>query len=237
MSTLFGRSALLALLLSGLPAAAAEPSDTSSQRVESDLLHKRIDLSGVEIYDRAAKQWRPWQGDDAAQVTVVNLWSRDCPPCLAEFRTFADLFSVRYRLRSDIKVLVVADPGNETTQETVVEFWRHPKVELRPGEPCGGYPLTSGSRRECLLTLPDTDPAWSSNERLRNSLRSYPPLLSRPLTLLVDAKGIVRHVFVGSITQRSTELAMAIDRLRDAVKLAALPAPPKAGSDKRTRTR
>ena len=57
---------------------------------EAALLHRRIDLSGIQQWERSAASWQPLTLIPA-KIYVVNLWSVYCPPCQKEFPLLRNL--------------------------------------------------------------------------------------------------------------------------------------------------
>ena len=160
----------------GIPAAAV-----LAER-EGALLHRRIDLSAVKLWSRQTHGWRP-VGSAAARVTIVNLWSIHCQPCLAEFPLLKRIVD-GWRGRTDVRFLFIADPPSDTSEAELAAFWER-----------------------SLQALPDVDPGRATTDALRRSLESE----LQPITLLLDEKMIVRQAFVGAVTGRS--LGTAIERL------------------------
>lgn len=182
----------VALMLGALagapgPAAAADsevgiPAAALLAEREGALLHRRIDLSAVRLWSRATHGWRP-VGASPARVTVLNLWSIHCQPCLAEFPLLKRIVD-GWRGRADVRFLFIADPPSDTSAAELAAFWDR-----------------------SLQALPDVDPGRATTDALRRSLESE----LQPITLLLDEKLVVRQAFVGAVTGRS--LGTAIERL------------------------
>lgn len=203
---------LMFLSLLSLPSmthAQSDPAPLSAVRLaEADLLHRRLSLDGLVSYQPRTSSWQK-QILPKAPVTVINLWSISCKPCLQEMPLFGRIMAEF----PDVPFLFVADPPSDTTREEVQRFWEQPIVELPAGEPCAVRP-PRGSARACLIELPRVPPSRSEGTHLSGSLGQS---TVRPLTLLVDQRGAVRQAFAGSLKGRSLELAAAIHRLRSLV--------------------
>lgn len=197
---------ILVVGLCGAPIARGD-SQQAERSLEGSLLHRRLDLRGLEVWSVQAKQWQPLTVPNS-RVLVINLWRRSCVPCLKEMPSLAVL-SKAWLARREVQFLFVADPPDEMTRAAVEEFWLHPYVEL-PGQPCPGQAsrLVSGSSR-CGLTIPSQDPVRATNDDLARLLGT----VTKPLTLLVDARGVVRQAFVGELSNRTRELGDGLERL------------------------
>ena len=198
----------LGILLSAPPARGDGGGAAAERRLESALLHKKLNLKGLPKWNRERRTWQPLSAARVA-LTVVNLWSRACRPCLAELPTLARMAQATQAHHPEVRFLFIADPPDETSPDDVVALWTTPLIELLPGRSCPGTPAQRQGRQLCQIQLPDSDP-----------LRAELPLLGsdpqsqlRPVTLLLDGSGVIRHAFVGSIDQRATEVSEAIDRL------------------------
>lgn len=189
--------------------AAAEGSQAISDRsLEASLLHRRINLSGLEQWNRSHKSWHTLPGRHS-KLLVLNIWSHSCQPCKQEFPMFRRMVA-SWQAHKEVQFLFIADPPDETSQADVEQFWAKPLIELRPGQTCDGSSFATGSRQMCVLKLPELDPVRSTDTRL---LKSVGEVTVRPLTLLVDSGGLIRQVFAGSVDERRSELSEAITRL------------------------
>ena len=79
---------------------------------EADLLHRRLDLSGVKEWSPATGRWN--LGLRPAKLYVVNLWSVYCRPCIEEFPTLKNIVH-GWRSNPDVQFLFIADPPTATT--------------------------------------------------------------------------------------------------------------------------
>jgi thiol-disulfide isomerase/thioredoxin len=164
--------------LSPAPAAAAS-SSSDTLDAEGRLLHRRLDLSAVQRWDRAARQWKSL-GKPGERLLVVNLWSAHCQPCVDEFPLLRRIAAAWHRV-SDVRFLFISDPPHDTEAAEVIAFWQQHAAEV-----------------------PDLDPCRSTSDKLRAGLDNQ----SQPLTLLVDRDGVVRQAFVGAIQERGLASAM-----------------------------
>lgn len=201
----------LVVILIGLSpiAARAQGQGLSERNVEATLLHRRVNLNGLQKWNRASKSWQPL-AMPRSKLLVVNIWSYSCLPCKLEFPLFRQMVA-KLQGHAAVEFLFVADPPDETSAEQIEKFWAAPYVELHPGERCtAGLSVGTNVRPRCQLEVPDVDPARTTDQ---SQLKSISQVTMRPLTLLVDRTGLVRQVFAGSVAARSTELREAIDRL------------------------
>lgn len=205
----------LAAAMGSPPVCAAAGSDAgaeSARRLESHLLHERIDLKHLQRWNRERRAWQPL-APARATLTVVNLWSRKCPPCLAELPLLGQMAKQWQADPRHVRFLFVADPPDETTAGEIESLWDVPTVELPATLRCAGERVPRKGRQLCQLRLPDSDPVRSDKKLLQ-----VPASESRPITLLVDATGLIRHAFVGNIEDRQTEAGDAIERLLRVLK-------------------
>lgn len=193
----FAKSALVTGVLAGHLISAHSVSRAAEQNLvavnarlayrdkEQDLLHLRADLSAVKCLDPKSGRFVP-NFRLRQRLTIVNLWSLHCAPCMDEFRKFRNI--VQYVRSKDhpIDFLFIADPPEDNPEAAVLGFWSNPTV-----------------------SLPDARPCISVNGHLRNSI----DFNGVPVTLLLDHEGIVRHSYIGSIEGR--KIAAVIERLLD----------------------
>ncbi len=133
------------------------------------------------------------------KLYVLNLWSVHCVPCKEEFPLLRKMVE-GWRSQKEVKFLFIADPPHDTEEQELTAYWRSTAAQL-----------------------PDEDPCRSSDERIRNMLESG----LQPITLLVDEHLVIRQAFAGAIGKRP--LALAIQRLLNALKNDEKPAPRKGG--------
>ena len=212
MRRLLFRITLTVLFTTAPPALAASSEQCSvhDRRTEEALLHRRTDLGGLVQKQRGAATWKKLV-PPTAPLLVVNLWSRQCKPCLEELPKFRQLMQEH----PGVPFLFVADPPLETSREEIERFWARPLVELASGATCFGQVPPRGGERSCLLSLPEAEPIRSEDARLIDSLGDKEgTTTSRPITLLIDGSGVVRQAFVGSVLGRFDQLGKAITRLR-----------------------
>mgnify|MGYP000846788802 FL=1 len=195
--------------LSGISNASADPDRT----LESKALHRRLDLSGLEVHNSKSRSWLPFPGAHG-KVLIITLWARSCRPCMQEMPELARLARL-WQGRREVEQLLVATEDN--TRESVEELFRTRLYRAEAAEPCPGRQHASvgppNLPHSCELTLPELDQVRCSDDRLTRALGSR----TLPITLLIDRGGIVRHAFVGSVAARGGELAEAVERLLTAI--------------------
>lgn len=118
-----------------------------------------------------------------ARLTILHVWAVECRPCIEELPLVRKLAD---SLEQDPQLRFVM--VTETTDTKVL------------------LDFLAKNRGE----LPRSAPQYqSTDERLRKSLQNR----SQPVTLLLDARMVVRQAFLGSLKLRRSELAEAIQRL------------------------
>ena len=167
------RSVCALFLLLSLGSGVRAESGTRQADAEAALLHRRIDLSGIQQWERSAASWQPLTLIPA-KIYVVNLWSVYCPPCQKEFPLLRNLMK-GWRSHPEVQFLFLADPPSDASAEEVAEFWKKNQA-----------------------ALPDTGPLRTVSAMLRQSIEND----QNPITLLLDENLIVRQAFVGSIETR-----------------------------------
>jgi hypothetical protein len=177
-------AATLAISLGWSAKAVAD--DAAADR-EAALLHRRIDLSGVKQWNRLSGSWQSLRVTPAA-VYVVNLWSVQCRPCIAEFPLLKNVLA-GWKAKPEVQFYFIADPPGETSEIEATTFWQ-----------------------KSLAALPDADPCRAETEDLRRKLEDG----AEPITLLLDDHFIVRQAFIGGIGNRP--LGRSIERLLRASK-------------------
>lgn len=205
-------------LVAALNTASAEPARERS--LEAWLLHRQLPFRDMRSYSRAQKRWLPLPSS-SPRVRVVNLWARTCLPCLAELPTLRKLAEDWKPRSRDVQFLFVADPPSETSEKEVVDFWTRPFADGLAAR-CPGQPMRHDGVDSCLLELPDTDPVRSGSQLVGQALEKTE---TRPLTLLVDERGIIRQVFVGAVSGGGSDRLLldgAIQRLLHATQSAQL---------------
>lgn len=200
--------------------AAANPAAELEQ--QHALLNKKLDLPGLQQYSPTGKAWKPLP-PSAARVRVVNLWSLACQPCIDELPVLTQIAEKRRQASRDVQFLFVADPPAENLRADVEAFWTQPFVpRLTPrceAESLGKVlPNFNDGQSACRLELHKAHVVCG--EKLVLST------LIRPLTLLLDPSGTIRHVFLGSLRNREHLLEGAIDRLLQSLRGHASATPP-----------
>jgi len=176
----------------------ASPGDTAADR-EAALLHRRLDLSSVKQWNRASGTWLPLTVSPAG-VYVVNLWSIQCKPCIAEFPLLKNVFA-GWKSKPEVQFFFIADPPGETSESETVAFWQ-----------------------KSQSALPDADPCRADTDDLRRILEDG----AEPITLLLDEHLVVRQAFIGGLGNRP--LGRSIERLLRVGKEHAGPSKHKRGA-------
>lgn len=152
---------------------AASPDDVPQADQESSLLHRKIDLSNCQRWDRTDRRWVPYSLRPA-KVYVVNLWSPICKPCRDEFPQFRSMAN-GWRSHPEVQFVFLSDPPDLATKADVAKYWQEHQAEL-----------------------PDGDPVRTDTSVVRDTLGTA----RNPITLIVDENLIVRQAFVGAIGDR-----------------------------------
>lgn len=156
-----------------LPGRAEVPSAGSPWAIESDLLHRRLQLEDLASWNPQAMRWQPLAVDRWPSVTVLHLWSPRCAPCVAELPLLQRLLDAWSREPS-VRFLVVSD--HDSDERELLPFLQSQPALWR-GRP--------------LLRL--------GSDKLRDGLG----VRVQPLTLLLDDQRVVRQVFVGPLAGRN----------------------------------
>lgn len=117
------------------------------------------------------------------QVLVLQLWAVECAPCLAEMPLLRRVVQ-GWRSKPAVRFLFVSETLN---QDVLTSYWV----------------------KQHASDVPDDDPYQSTDSRLRDILE----LGSQPVTLILDRDLVIRQAFVGTLTERVSELAAGINRL------------------------
>ena len=110
--------ASLSLLLasSGSSVSFAEGGDASA--LESSLLHRRLDLGGIRVFDADKDKWGPLK-HERGKLLVVHLWAVACAPCVAEMPLLKNI-AKGWRSEADVRFYMVS----ETLDDKIVkDFW------------------------------------------------------------------------------------------------------------------
>lgn len=150
--------------------------------IEGQLLHRRVPLQQLEAFSSLENDWKPY-AVPAAKLYVINLWATHCTPCLEEFPKLKGLVD-GWQSTPDVRFLFISDPPGDSPRQEVASFWLRHRSQL-----------------------PMESPLRTTTDDLRASLG----IDTQPITLLVDAQGVIRQAMVGSIKNRN--LGAAIERL------------------------
>lgn len=133
---------LLALCLVALLRAPAR-AELAPDHLESELLHRRLDLTATRRWQRDGGRWV--QGGPKARLLVVNLWAVECQPCVEEFPLLQKLAKA-WRKSAEVRFVFVSETLDEKKMQA---FWRFNQDRL-----------------------PDEDPYQSTDTRLRDALET-----------------------------------------------------------------
>lgn len=142
------------------------------REVEASLLHRRLDLTHIARWNRLLNNWQSLQ-IPRAEVYVVNLWSLDCPACIAEMPLFARLIQ-GWKGQRRVRFLFVAEAISENEPDELGLFWQRSALQ----------------QEELYRT---------TNDRIRGLVGTR----AQPLTLLLDESLVVRQAFVGAINSHA----------------------------------
>jgi len=109
-------SLFLVLASTGASVSFAEGGDPAA--LESSLLHRRLDLGGVRIFDADRGKWGPLK-HERGKLSVIHLWAVECAPCVAEMPLLKNI-AKGWHSEADVRFYMVS----ETLDEKVVkDFW------------------------------------------------------------------------------------------------------------------
>jgi len=202
-------SVLLTLFMAAAPpigyqeavnALAAVQQELGYKNDETYLISQRIALPlfrNLQVWNQKSGQWDALpensEAGAGARIRVVHLWAHYCEPCQREFpwlRVLAQRAQSKYK--GKVQYLFVAE---DTSSEDMRGYQAKHKDLLPEGRL---YHDTQGQLRDALRL------GLSQGE------------LKLPTTLLVDEKGVIRHAFVGPLSEPSDHrsvLLAAIERL------------------------
>ncbi len=179
----------MASLLSpiALPSVVAPSADEELllRREESRLLNRRLTLgAGLRIWNRQTRLWEDYR-PTTARLTVLNLWSVDCPPCIAEMPTIDAMAKQLKREFGGFSLLLISETTDE--RELFLAIDKH------------------------KLFINQENIVVYSGKALRATLGTK----KKPITLLLDRNSVIRQAFVGSIMNRRGELANSVVKLAE----------------------
>lgn len=119
-------ASLLICLLSSSTIVAAE----SVRETETSLLHRRLDLRGIRVLDRAKNRWNSLilKG---SQLYLVHLWAVECKPCVAEMPLLKSI-ALGWKNDLNVNVLFISETLDE---KQLREFWFQTAKDRVPDVP------------------------------------------------------------------------------------------------------
>lgn len=120
---------------------------------------------------------------EGSRLYLIHLWAVECKPCVAEMPLLKNI-ALGWKNDSNVNVLFISETLDE---KQLREFWFQ----------------TAKDR------VPDVPLMQSVDDRVREVLGTG----KQPITLLVDRDLVVRQAFVGSLAERTGELAESMSRL------------------------
>ncbi len=170
--------------------------DEARKKAEHELIGQEAPDFRLNILDGPGKTKRVTKADLAGKVVVLDFWATWCGPCMAEMPDIAKLIDGYAKAGKPVVVVAVsidqADDGDEDDIRAKVEKTLKTKELDLQVAPVGRIALDSS------LTV----------------ARAY-KAEAIPQIVLIDAKGVVRHVHIG-VTERDT-LTEEIDGLLGAM--------------------
>lgn len=187
---------LLSVLLQGASVVSPYLQDHAAEKF---LLNHSISLQhlrGLRVWDREKSEFRsadPSEQLGRQPITVLHLWADYCVPCIDELPSLVPLsHQIGKRFGHSVRFLFVTETLGADDMKRFLD--RYPRL----------FPPT--------LTLYQ-DPAGMLFDSLRQALpASRGPQL--PATLVLDDKGAIRQLMIGSTVERRAELLDAIERLQ-----------------------
>ena len=171
------------------PGAAVGADDAASASGELAVRRQEASLLNRRLDIGSIRRWdrkqRAWRPlvRGAEQVLVLQLWAVECAPCLAEMPLLRRVVQ-GWRSKPAVRFLFVSETLD---QDVLTGYWV----------------------KQHASDVPDEDPYQSTDSRLRDVLETG----TQPVTLLLDRDLVIRQAFVGTVTERVSELAAGINRL------------------------
>jgi thiol-disulfide isomerase/thioredoxin len=138
----------MALFIAALLASqvhAAEPTEAELRRLEATLLHRRLDLSSVRMWDCKNQRWQPFrQGKE--RVLVLQLWAVECLPCIQEMPLLHNMVS-GWQRETAVRFVFISETLEE---DKLTQFWCKDKKGTVPD--LNTYQSTDGRLRDTLET-------------------------------------------------------------------------------------
>jgi len=86
---------------------------------EASLLHRRINLDGVRVFEAKTKRWQPYR-KGSESLLILHLWAVECAPCIAEMPTLRNIV-FGWRDEADLRFLFISETLDE---KKLLEYWR-----------------------------------------------------------------------------------------------------------------
>lgn len=168
---------------------AAGANDAASATGELAVRRQEASLLSRRLDLGSVRRWdrkqRTWRPlvRGSEQILVLQLWAVECGPCLAEMPLLRRVVQ-GWRSKPAVRFFFVSETLD---QDLLTAYWTKQHVN----------------------DVPDEDPYQSTDSRLRDVLE----MGTQPVTLILDRDLVVRQAFVGTVTERVSELAAGINRL------------------------
>ena len=164
---------------------AAEPTEAELRRLEASLLHRRLDLGSVRMWDCKSQRWQPFR-QAKERVLVLQLWAVECLPCIQEMPLLRNMVS-GWQHETAVRFLFISETLEE---DKLTQFWCKDKKGTVPD--LNSYQSTDGRLRDVLETgkqpltlLLDRD--FVIREAFVGALAARPRELAAAVTRLVAA--------------------------------------------------
>lgn len=194
---------------------------------ETALLHHRITLPPLSVWDAPKQEWRgalPNEGPSTTpKIRIVHMWGTWCIPCKEEFPVIKQMdMQIRTDYHGDVQFVYVADTLSSNAEMKEFMAQRHATMPL-------GLIYHDDENKLCadlLSALPQKGAIAGRTESVSERQ------LMLPLTLLVDQNNVVRQAFVGSLLPRRADLVNGIAQLHKALTQGISPSKQKVAAKK-----
>lgn len=124
---------------------AAEPAEAELRRLEASLLHRRLDLGSVRMWDCKGQRWHPFR-QSKERVLILQLWAVECVPCIQEMPLLRNMVSAWQR-ETAVRFVFISETLEE---DKLTKFWCKDKRGTVPD--LNTYQSTDGRLRDTLET-------------------------------------------------------------------------------------